>query len=39
VRALEKLGFGYEGALLSFLSRRERFEDVMFFSVLKSEWE
>jgi ribosomal-protein-alanine N-acetyltransferase len=39
VRVLEKLGFRYEGTLRSFLYRRERFEDVMFFSVLKSEWE
>ena len=36
-RVLEKLGFRYEGTLRSFLLRRDRFEDVMFFSLLRSE--
>jgi RimJ/RimL family protein N-acetyltransferase len=39
VRALAKLGFRYEGTLRSSLLRRGQFEDVMYFSVLKAEWE
>ena len=37
VRVLRKLGFRYEGTLRSFLYRRGQFEDVMFFSLLRSE--
>jgi ribosomal-protein-alanine N-acetyltransferase len=36
-RVLEKLGFRYEGTLRSFLFRRGNFEDVMYFSLLRSE--
>ena len=39
VRVLEKLGFRHEGALRSSLFRRGRFEDVLYFAVLRSEWE
>jgi ribosomal-protein-alanine N-acetyltransferase len=39
VRVLEKLGFRYEGTLRSGLYRRGVFEDVLIFSVLRSEWE
>jgi ribosomal-protein-alanine N-acetyltransferase len=38
VRVLEKIGFRYEGTWRSGLFRRGRFEDVMFFAVLKGEW-
>ena len=37
-RVLEKLGFRYEGTLRSALLRRGKFEDVMFYSILHSEW-
>lgn len=37
VRVLEKLGFQFEGTLRSSLFRRGNFEDVLFFSLLKSE--
>ena len=37
-RVLEKLGFRYEGTLRSGLFRREKFEDVMIYSLLLSEW-
>ncbi len=37
-RVLEKLGFRYEGTLRAALLRRGRFEDVMFYSLLRSEW-
>jgi RimJ/RimL family protein N-acetyltransferase len=34
---LEKLGFAYEGTLRSFLFRRNRFEDVMMFGLLRTD--
>ncbi len=37
-RVLEKLGFRYEGTLRSALFRRGKFEDVMYYSILLSEW-
>src|SRR5262249_973542 len=37
-RVLEKLNFRYEGTLRSSLLRRGKFEDVMIFSVLRTEW-
>ncbi len=37
-RVLEKLGFRYEGTLRSILLRRGQFEDVLLYSVLRSEW-
>jgi ribosomal-protein-alanine N-acetyltransferase len=37
-RVLEKLGFSYEGTMRSSLFRRGRFEDVMYFSLLRGEW-
>jgi ribosomal-protein-alanine N-acetyltransferase len=37
-RVLEKLGFQREGTLRSSLLRRGNFEDVIMFSLLKSEW-
>jgi ribosomal-protein-alanine N-acetyltransferase len=37
VRVLAKLGFRYEGTLRSSLFRRGNFEDVRFFSLLRSE--
>lgn len=37
-RVLEKLGFRYEGTLRSSLLRRGKFEDVMIYSVLRTEW-
>ena len=36
-RVLEKLGFSYEGTMRSSLFRRGRFEDVMYFSLLRQE--
>ena len=39
VRVLEKLGFHYEGTLRSSLFRRGMFEDVLYFSVLRSVWD
>jgi ribosomal-protein-alanine N-acetyltransferase len=39
VRVLAKLGFRFEGTLRSFLYRRGSLEDVMFYSVLRTEWE
>jgi ribosomal-protein-alanine N-acetyltransferase len=39
VRVLEKLGFRHEGTLRSALFRRERFEDVMMFGLLRGEWQ
>ncbi len=38
VRVLEKLNFRYEGTLRASLLRRSRFEDVMIYSLLRSEW-
>lgn len=38
VRVLEKLNFRYEGTLRASLLRRGNFEDVMMFSILRSEW-
>lgn len=38
-RVLEKLRFSFEGTLRSSLFRRGKFEDVMYFSVLKADWE
>jgi len=38
VRVLEKLNFRYEGMLRASLLRRSRFEDVMIYSLLRSEW-
>ena len=38
-RVLEKLGFRYEGTLRSYLFRRGKFEDVLMFSLLRSEHE
>jgi ribosomal-protein-alanine N-acetyltransferase len=38
VRVLEKVGFKYEGTLRSAVFRRERFEDLMMFALLRSEW-
>ena len=37
-RVLGKLNFRYEGTLRSSLLRRGKFEDVMIYSVLRSEW-
>jgi ribosomal-protein-alanine N-acetyltransferase len=37
-RVLEKLGFRYEGTLRASLLRRGKFEDVLFYSLLRSEW-
>jgi [ribosomal protein S5]-alanine N-acetyltransferase len=37
-RVLVKLGFRYEGTLRSALLRREKFEDVMIYSLLRREW-
>jgi ribosomal-protein-alanine N-acetyltransferase len=37
-RVLEKLGFHYEGTLRSALFRRERFEDLLIYSLLREEW-
>ena len=37
-RVLDKLGFRYEGTQRSALFRRGRYEDVLFYSVLRSEW-
>ena len=37
-RVLEKVGFRYEGTLRSLVFRRERFEDLMMFALLRSEW-
>lgn len=37
-RVLEKLNFRYEGTLRAVLLRRGKFEDVMMFSALRSEW-
>jgi ribosomal-protein-alanine N-acetyltransferase len=37
-RVLEKLGFRYEGTLRASLLRRGKFEDVMYYSLLRSEW-
>jgi ribosomal-protein-alanine N-acetyltransferase len=39
VRVLKKIGFRYEGKLRSFLYRREKFEDVLFFALLRGEHE
>ena len=39
IRVLEKLGFRFEGTLRSAILRREKFEDVWFYSVLKGEWQ
>lgn len=38
-RVLEKLGFHYEGTLRSAHFRRGNFEDVLFYSILRNEWE
>ena len=38
-RVLEKLGFRCEGTLRNSLLRRGKFEDVLMYSVLRSEWE
>ncbi|MBA4187275.1 MAG: GNAT family N-acetyltransferase [Planctomycetaceae bacterium] len=37
-RVLEKLNFRYEGTLRASLLRRSRFDDVMIYSLLRSEW-
>jgi ribosomal-protein-alanine N-acetyltransferase len=37
-RVLEKLNFRYEGALRAALLRRGKFEDVLMYSLLRSEW-
>ena len=37
-RVLDKLGFRYEGTQRSVLFRRGKYEDVLFYSVLRSEW-
>lgn len=37
-RVLEKLGFRYEGTFRSALYRRDRFEDLLIYAVLKGEW-
>jgi ribosomal-protein-alanine N-acetyltransferase len=37
-RVLEKLGFQFEGKLRSGLFRREKFEDLLIYSVLRGEW-
>jgi ribosomal-protein-alanine N-acetyltransferase len=39
LRVLEKLGFRYEGTLRASLLRRGSIEDVLYFAVLRSEWE
>ncbi len=38
-KVLHKLGFRYEGTLRSALLRRGHFEDVMYYSLLRTEWE
>jgi ribosomal-protein-alanine N-acetyltransferase len=38
LRVLDKLGFRYEGTLRSSLLRRGKFEDVLIYSLLMSEW-
>jgi [ribosomal protein S5]-alanine N-acetyltransferase len=38
MRVLEKLGFRSEGTLRSSLLRRGQYEDVVFYSLLRSEW-
>jgi ribosomal-protein-alanine N-acetyltransferase len=38
-RVLEKLGFRFEGALRAALLRRGVFEDVLFYSLLRQEWQ
>jgi ribosomal-protein-alanine N-acetyltransferase len=38
LRVLDKLGFRYEGTLRSSLLRRGKFEDVLIYSMLRSEW-
>lgn len=37
-RVLEKLGFQHEGTLRSALFRREKFEDLLIYSLLREEW-
>lgn len=37
-RVLQKLGFRYEGTLRASLLRRGVFEDVLYYSVLRTEW-
>jgi ribosomal-protein-alanine N-acetyltransferase len=37
VRVLRKIGFRYEGTLRSFLYRRGKFEDVLFFASVRGE--
>jgi ribosomal-protein-alanine N-acetyltransferase len=37
-RVLDKLGFQYEGTLRASLVRREKSEDVLFYSLLRQEW-
>lgn len=37
-RVLEKLNFRYEGTLRASLLRRGKFDDVMMYSLLRSEW-
>ncbi len=37
VRVLEKVGFTYEGTLRSALFRREKFEDLMMFALLRAD--
>jgi len=37
-RVLDKLGFRYEGTLRSALLRRGSFEDVLMYSLLRSDW-
>jgi ribosomal-protein-alanine N-acetyltransferase len=37
-RVLAKLGFQFEGTLRSALLRREKFEDVLIYSLLRAEW-
>ena len=37
-RVLKKLGFQYEGTLRSALLRRQKFEDLLIYSLLRSEW-
>jgi ribosomal-protein-alanine N-acetyltransferase len=38
-RVLEKLGFHHEGILRSSLYRRGKYEDLLFYSLLRTEWD
>jgi ribosomal-protein-alanine N-acetyltransferase len=37
-RVLDKIGFRFEGRLRSALFRREKFEDLLIYSLLREEW-